>query len=71
MRFLKAFGAFWYDFVIGDDWKIAAFTVIALGVVAVVVASDLLPDGIVAVIGTVLLSAFFVAGVRYDTRKLR
>jgi uncharacterized membrane protein HdeD (DUF308 family) len=27
---LRAFGAFWYDFVIGDDWVIAAGIVIAL-----------------------------------------
>lgn len=27
---LKAFGAFWYDFVVGDDWRIAAGVVIAL-----------------------------------------
>ena len=24
MKFrIKAFGAFWYDFVIGDDWRVA------------------------------------------------
>jgi hypothetical protein len=33
---LKAFGRFWYDFVIGDDWTVAAGVVIALAVVAVV-----------------------------------
>ncbi len=27
---LKAFGAFWYDFIIGDDWTVAAGIVIAL-----------------------------------------
>jgi hypothetical protein len=27
---LKAFGAFWYDFVIGDDWVIAAGVVAGL-----------------------------------------
>ena len=27
---LKAFGAFWYDFVIGDDWLVAAGVVIGL-----------------------------------------
>ena len=30
IRFLKAFGRFWYDFIIGDDWKIAVGVVIAL-----------------------------------------
>jgi hypothetical protein len=28
---LRAFGAFLYDFVIGDDWVIAAGVVVALG----------------------------------------
>jgi hypothetical protein len=28
---LRAFGAFWYDFVVGDDWRVAAGLAIALG----------------------------------------
>jgi hypothetical protein len=28
---LRAFLAFWYDFVIGDDWRVAAGVVVALG----------------------------------------
>ena len=36
LRGLKAFGLFWYDFVIGDDWRIAAGIVIALVVAALV-----------------------------------
>lgn len=27
---LRAFGAFWYDFVVGDDWLVAAGVVAAL-----------------------------------------
>ena len=30
MRRLRAFGAFWYDFVVGDDWLIAVGVVISL-----------------------------------------
>ena len=30
LRALKSFGAFWYDFVIGDDWLVAAGVVISL-----------------------------------------
>jgi O-antigen ligase len=26
---MKAFGAFWYDFVIGDDWRVAVGVVAA------------------------------------------
>jgi hypothetical protein len=32
MTFLKNFGLFWYDFIIGDDWTIAAAIVVALAV---------------------------------------
>ena len=35
MRALKSFGAFWYDFVIGDDWQVATLVVAALAVTAV------------------------------------
>ena len=35
LRALKSFGAFWYDFVIGDDWQVAAIAVAALGLTAV------------------------------------
>jgi hypothetical protein len=30
LRRLRAFGLFWYDFVIGDDWQIAAGVTLAL-----------------------------------------
>lgn len=30
-RKLRAFGAFWYDFVVGDDWRLAVAVVLALG----------------------------------------
>ena len=36
-RWLRSFGAFWYDFVIGDDWRGAAVVVAALAVTALLV----------------------------------
>jgi hypothetical protein len=30
LRGLRAFGRFWYDFVVGDDWTVAAAVVVAL-----------------------------------------
>jgi hypothetical protein len=30
MSKLRAFGAFWYDFVIGDDWVVAVAVVLGL-----------------------------------------
>ena len=32
MSYLKTFGRFWWDFVVGDDWRVAAGLVAALGV---------------------------------------
>jgi hypothetical protein len=34
MRALRAFGAFWYDFVVGDDWRLFAGVVVALAATA-------------------------------------
>ena len=34
MRLLVGFGRFWWDFVVGDDWRVGAGVVAALGGVA-------------------------------------
>jgi len=30
VRRIRAFGAFWYDFIVGDDWVVAVGVVIGL-----------------------------------------
>jgi hypothetical protein len=30
LGWLKGFGRFWYDFIIGDDWTVAATVAVAL-----------------------------------------
>ena len=30
MRFLRNFGRFWYDFIVGDDWRVAVGVVVAV-----------------------------------------
>ena len=37
MRYIRAFGRFWWDFVVGDDWTVAAGVALALGLVAILV----------------------------------
>jgi uncharacterized membrane protein len=37
MRWLRSFGTFWYDFLVGDDWRGAAVVVAALAATALVV----------------------------------
>ena len=31
MKYIVAFGRFWWDFVVGDDWLVAAGLAVALG----------------------------------------
>ena len=38
MRRIRAFGQFWWDFVVGDDWRAAAGIVLAIGATASLVA---------------------------------
>jgi hypothetical protein len=33
MKWLKQFGLFWYDFIVGDDWRIAVGVVGAVAIV--------------------------------------
>jgi hypothetical protein len=37
MSYIIGFGKFWYDFIIGDDWRIAAATAVGLIVTALLV----------------------------------
>jgi len=36
VRAVRAFGHFWYDFLVGDDWTAAVGAVAALGVTALI-----------------------------------
>ena len=50
MRFAKGFGRFWWDFIVGDDWRIAAGVVVVLAAGALLVANTSAPDGLVAAV---------------------
>jgi hypothetical protein len=41
MTFLRAFGRFWYEFLVGDDWRIVAGVTAILGLGALAVAMGL------------------------------
>ncbi len=56
MNYLKQFFLFWYDFIIGDDWRIAAGVVIGLVITGVLVTAGvnvwwLMPLVVVLVLG--------------------
>jgi hypothetical protein len=62
MRYLRAFALFWWNFIVGDDWLVAAG--VALAVVATWILTDqgvdawwLLPLGVSLVLGLSLRRA--------------
>ena len=57
MNRIKAFGAFWYDFVIGDDWRIAAGVVVALGLTAAIAGTTVAAWWVLPVAVLLLLGA--------------
>lgn len=71
MRTLRAFGRFWYDFVIGDDWKIAAGVVCALGLSWTALRLRLLGDHWLAALSALAVMAFFALGLAVDVRGAR
>jgi hypothetical protein len=34
MRFVRSFGRFWWNFIVGDDWRVAAGVGVALALTA-------------------------------------
>jgi hypothetical protein len=68
MRFVRAFGRFWYDFIVGDDWRIAVGVVLVLAAGAGLVATDALSrDLLVPLLGASIVGvvgASIVAGAR-------
>ena len=68
MRFLKSFGAFWYDFVIGDDWKIFAGVVAALAVLLAVLKARPFGDTGLTLLGGAFVVAAFAITLTLDTR---
>ena len=58
---IRAFFRFWRDFIIGDDWRIAAGVTAALAVGAVLVASEAVSEDVLAAL--VGLGIVVVAGL--------
>jgi hypothetical protein len=45
---IRGFARFWVDFIVGDDWRIAAGVTVVLAFGAVLAASEALSDAVVA-----------------------
>jgi hypothetical protein len=71
MKFLKSFGQFWYDFIIGDDWKIAVAVVLALVVLFAAMKAELFGDTGLTLLGGVALVIAFAVSLAIDVRPKR
>jgi hypothetical protein len=40
MRYIRSFGLFWWNFIVGDDWRVAAGLAVALAVTWVLAHQD-------------------------------
>ncbi|MEV6156513.1 hypothetical protein AB0L53_39830 [Nonomuraea sp. NPDC052129] len=68
MGFIRGFGQFWYDLIIGDDWKIAVAVVTTLALGTVVLLVFAVPEPVLTpVLGLCLMAAFVIA-LRIDAR---
>ena len=68
MKFLKSFGQFWYDFIIGDDWKIAVAVVLALGAVLIELTLGPFGDAGLALFGGTAVVIAFAISLAIDVR---
>ena len=69
MKYVVAFGRFWWNFIVGDDWTVAAGVAVAIGLVAILVDHDvnawwLLPVAVVLLTG---ISVWRQAGQSEET----
>ena len=64
MNRIRAFGAFWWDFIVGDDWRIAAGVVLALAATAGLAAAGLAAWWLLPLVVVLLL----VVSLRRATR---
>jgi len=45
MKYIRAFGAFWWDFIVGDDWRVAAGVALGLAITAFLAHRDAVGGG--------------------------
>ena len=69
MRFARGFARFWWDFVVGDDWRIAAGVVVVLALGALLVAATEAPDGLVAALTALGILLVAIASIAAGARR--
>lgn len=63
MRIVTGFARFWWAFIVGDDWHIAAGVGLALAFGAVLVAATGLSDTMICLISSAAITTVVVASI--------
>ena len=65
MTWLRRFGAFWYDFLVGDRWELFLGPIVLLAIVAALVSAGVTGAiaGAVLFVGVVVVAAGSIAAV--------
>jgi hypothetical protein len=71
VRFVKGFGRFWWDFIVGDDWRIAAGVVVVLTAGALLVANTSAPDGLIAALVAVGIVVVAIGSIAASALRAR
>jgi hypothetical protein len=71
VRFVKGFGRFWWDFIVGDDWRIAAGVLVVLAAGALLVANTSAPDGLVAALVAVGIVVVAIGSIAASALRAR
>jgi hypothetical protein len=68
VRALRGFARFWWEFIIGDDWRIAAGVAVVLAAAAVLVSQTSLSHGMVAVLAAAGVALVAVGAIISSAR---
>jgi hypothetical protein len=71
VRYLRTFARFWWDFIVGDDWRIAAGVVVVLAAGALLVAHTSAPDGVVAAVVAVGIVTVAIGSIAASALRAR
>jgi hypothetical protein len=62
VKYVRAFSRFWYDFIVGDDWRLAVSLLVIVGIAALLAAAGVAawwftPPAVMAALGLSLRRA--------------
>ena len=67
---VRGFAAFWFDFIVGDDWRVAAGVALLLAGCAVLVHGKAVRTDVIAVVLPLVIVGLVAASILRDARHM-